>query len=68
MFDLGAPEVLVLLILAAGVLVPLTAGLMNRLTAREALIAVAAAMFVPFFGSIAAILITANRLRRHRIS
>lgn len=68
MFDLSAPEALVLLMIAAGVLVPLGAALTNRLSAREAVIALAAAIFVPVLGSIAAILITATRARRHQPS
>lgn len=68
MFDLSAPEVLVLLMIAAGVLVPLGAALTNRLSARDAVIALAAAIFVPVLGSIVAIVITATRARRHQPS
>lgn len=69
MLDLGAPEVLVLLlIIAAGVLMPVGAALTNRLSTGPALIAVAAAIFVPILGSIASILITATFVRRHQAS
>lgn len=68
MLGLGAPEVLLLLIIAAGVLIPLGAALTNRLSAREAVIALAAAIFVPVVGSIAAILITVGRARRRQAS
>lgn len=68
MFNLGVTEVLVLLMIAAGVLIPLGAALTNRLSARDAVIALAAAIFVPVLGSIAAILITATRARRHQPS
>lgn len=68
MFDLGAPEVVLLLIAVAGVVIPLRAAVTNRLSARYAVIAVAAAVLVPVLGPIAAILITARHARRHRIA
>lgn len=69
MFDLGTPEVLLLaVIIAAGIVLPLGALLTNRLSARVALIALAAAIFVPVLGSVFAILITATRVRWHQPS
>lgn len=67
MFNLGAPEVLVLLLELAGVVVPCVGFLTGRLRTRDAIIAVVLAILLPAVGSVAAILITITRAPRDQL-
>jgi hypothetical protein len=61
MFDLGPVEVGLLVLMAAGVVIPLAAGLARRIPRGAAVLAVVLTLLVPAIGSVAAILITILR-------